>query len=69
MFPFLLTQERRTFEKVGESTEVALKVLAEKLNVQNLDREHMTGQEKAKACCNAVADKFLKVEPQHCLLN
>ena len=66
----IFSQERHTYEKVGESTEVALKVLIEKLNVQSLNREHMTEQEKAKACCNAVAGKYVKVSTavSHCSL-
>ena len=57
----VLPQEKRGYEKVGEATEVALKVLAEKLNVQALDREGLTPSEKATACLKAVEKQFNKV--------
>ncbi len=43
-------QDRKLFEKLGEPTEVALKVLAEKLNLAKLDQGSMTG--KQLACSN-----------------
>jgi Ca2+ transporting ATPase len=43
-------QDRKIFEKIGEPTEVALKVLAEKLNLSQLDRSSMSG--KQLACSN-----------------
>ena len=49
------------YEKVGEATEVALKVLAEKLNVQGLDRSGLTPAEKATACLKTVEKEFKKV--------
>lgn len=49
------------YEKVGESTEVALKVLAEKLNVQGLDRDTMSNEEKATACHLDVYSQYRKV--------
>ena len=49
------------YEKVGEATEVALKVLAEKLNVQGLARGDLSPSEKATACLKAVEAQFKKV--------
>ena len=54
-------QDRQTYEKVGEPTEVALKVLAEKLNVQGLNREAMTKEERAMSCHQAVFNQYRKV--------
>ena len=48
------------FEKIGEPTEVALKVLAEKANVMNLDLSGMSGQQKACASFKAAQDEFYK---------
>ena len=52
------------YEKVGEATEVALKVLAEKLNVQGLERGGLSSSEKACACLKAVETQFRKVSLQ-----
>lgn len=49
------------YEKVGEATEVALKVLAEKLNVQGLGRDGLSHCQKASACLKAVETQFKKV--------
>ena len=49
------------YEKVGEATEVALKVLAEKLNVQGLERGALSPSEKATSCLKAVETQFKKV--------
>lgn len=57
----LFLQERHVYEKVGESTEVALKVLAEKLNVHNLNRDNLTGKQLATMCCNSVKNQYNKV--------
>lgn len=57
--PFL--QEKQVYEKVGEATEVALKVLAEKLNVQGLDRDGLTPSQRATACLKDVEKQFKKV--------
>ena len=54
-------QDKHNYEKIGESTEVALKVLAEKLNVHGLDRDGMTKQEKACASYKAAQEEFEKV--------
>ena len=55
------SQDKHNYEKIGESTEVALKVLAEKLNVYGLDRDGMTKQEKACTSYKAAQDEFEKV--------
>ena len=55
------SQDKRNYEKIGESTEVALKVLAEKLNVHGLDRGSMTEQQKACASYKAAREEFEKV--------
>lgn len=53
-------EEKQVYEKVGEATEVALKVLSEKLNVQGLDRDSLTPSQKATACLREVEKKFKK---------
>ena len=50
------------FEKVGEATEVALKVLVEKLNVQGLDRSRLSNKLRSCACCNVINGEFNKVK-------
>ena len=63
--PFALyphpVQSKKVFEKVGESTEVALKVLAEKLNLQGTDRASLSLKERACDVCNTVSREFEKV--------
>lgn len=59
MIPTVI-QDKGTYEKVGESTEVALKVLSEKLNVQGQDRASMTQQQCATACTRAVGEQYDK---------
>ena len=54
-------QDKHGYEKIGDSTEVALKVLAEKLNVQGLDKDCLTKQQRALACCKTVLEEFTKV--------
>ena len=54
-------QERNVFEKIGEPTEVALKVLGEKLNITNQDRTVMSGQQKASACLKATQNEYNKL--------
>ena len=49
------------YEKVGEATEVALKVLAEKLNVQGVDKAPLSPSQRACACLSAVDTEFNKV--------
>ena len=56
----VIIQDKNHYEKIGEPTEVALKVLAEKLNVCSHDRQSMTPQEKACAVFNAVQDEYEK---------
>jgi len=54
-------QDRKQFEKVGEATEVALKVLVEKLNVHGLDRSRLTNKQKSCASNNVINEEFDKV--------
>ena len=54
-------QDKGIYEKIGEATEVALKVLAEKLNVQGLAREEMSHKQKANVCFASVCEEFEKV--------
>jgi Ca2+ transporting ATPase len=49
------------YEKVGEATEVALKVLSEKLNVQGLERTSLSPSQKATACLKSVETEYKKV--------
>ena len=53
-------QERKCFEKIGEPTEVALKVLAEKVNVNGEDRMAMTNQRRASACFKQAQEEYDK---------
>lgn len=59
--PLPSLQEKQVYEKVGEATEVALKVLGEKLNVQGLDRDSLTPSQRATACLREVEKEFKKV--------
>lgn len=54
-------QERTVYEKVGESTEVALKVLAEKLNLANIDQSQLSPRERATASQREVLNQYKKV--------
>ena len=54
-------QERKCFEKIGEPTEVALKVLAEKVNVSGEDRTAMTNQRRASACFKQAQEEYNKL--------
>ncbi|XP_065891297.1 calcium-transporting ATPase sarcoplasmic/endoplasmic reticulum type-like isoform X2 [Dysidea avara] len=53
-------EDRKLFEKVGEATEVALKVLVEKLNVQGLDRLRLSDKQRSCACYNVINGEFDK---------
>ncbi|KAI6649214.1 Sarco/endoplasmic reticulum calcium ATPase isoform C [Oopsacas minuta] len=53
--------EKKTFNKVGESTETALKVLVEKLNVSQLDRNGLSLSQSASASCNSIENSLNKV--------
>ena len=49
------------YDKVGESTEVALTVLVEKLNVTGIDIDKWTKSERANACNNTLKSQYKKV--------
>ncbi|CAI8023215.1 Calcium-transporting ATPase sarcoplasmic/endoplasmic reticulum type [Geodia barretti] len=53
-------EEKGVYEKVGEATEVALKVLAEKLNVQAVEKASLSPSQKATACLKAIETKYEK---------
>ncbi|KAL5477122.1 hypothetical protein EMCRGX_G023868 [Ephydatia muelleri] len=53
-------EDRKCFEKVGEATEVALKVLAEKVNVLGIDRSALSKPQLAVACMKAVQQQYKK---------
>ena len=59
--PPLITQRKQIYEKIGEPTEVALKVLAEKANVLGVDRSDMTAHDKSCACFKASKSEFEKI--------
>ena len=61
-------KDRKCFEKVGEATEVALKVLAEKVNVLDIDKSSLSKQQLATACMKAVQQQYKKVSPSPWLL-
>ena len=56
-----LLQDRHTFEKVGESTEVALKVLVEKLNLSGINGSVLNPQENATASLRSTLEQYKKV--------
>lgn len=56
-----LIKDKQSYEKVGESTEVALKVLAEKLNVQGINLASLSPKQRACACNNAIFEEYIKV--------
>ena len=62
-FPSLLPspQDRKLFEKIGEPTEVALKVLAEKLNLYQSDLSSMSGKQLAACNFRAVQQEYTKL--------
>jgi len=49
-----------TYEKIGESTEVALTVLVEKLNVTGADVNKWSRSERASGCNNMLKSKYSK---------
>lgn len=56
-----LLQRKQAYEKIGEPTEVALMVLAEKANVQGMERSNLSPHEKSCACFKACKSEFQKV--------
>ncbi len=60
LLPPLPPQEKKLYEKIGEPTEVALLVLAEKLNLLGLDRSTMNGQQNSCASSKACQKEYLK---------
>lgn len=54
-------EERRLFEKIGEPTEVALKVLAEKLNLSQLDKGSMSGKQLATSNFKKALEEYTKL--------
>ncbi|XP_064392780.1 sarcoplasmic/endoplasmic reticulum calcium ATPase 2-like isoform X2 [Halichondria panicea] len=54
-------ERKQIYEKIGEPTEVALKVLAEKANVLGVDRSDMTAHDKSCACFKASKSEFEKI--------
>ena len=53
-------ETKNIYEKVGESTEVALTVLVEKMNVMNKNLSNLTKSELAMACNHAITGAFKK---------
>ena len=49
------------YEKIGEPTEVALKVLAEKLNLPGIDCSSMNGKQRAAACYKMAQQEYQKL--------
>ena len=56
-----LLQDRHTFEKVGESTEVGLKVLVEELNLSGINGSVLNAQENATASLRSTLEQYKKV--------
>ena len=49
------------FEKVGESTETALSVLVEKMDLEGVCSKEMSMSDRAGACCHNIKEKYNKV--------
>ena len=49
------------FEKVGESTETALSVLVEKLDLEGVCSKEMSNSDRASACCHSIKEQYKKV--------
>ena len=49
------------FEKVGESTETALSVLVEKMDLEGVCSKEMSKSDRAGACCHSFKEKYNKV--------
>lgn len=65
----LLLQARDAYEKVGESTETALTVLVEKLNVFGTNLAGKSKAELASACNEVIKSHFNKVNDFFCFIN
>ena len=49
------------YEKAGESTETALSVLVEKLNLSSVSKSDLSDTEQACVCCHKIKDDIKKV--------
>lgn len=58
----LYFQAKKCYEKVGESTETALSVLVEKLNVFELNLSGKSKSDLAHACNEDIKNHFTKVD-------
>jgi len=54
-------EQKKFYEKIGEPTEVAMKVLSEKMNVLGLDTSKLTKSQLATANGDAIDQKFKKI--------
>ena len=53
-------EAKKTYEKVGEATETALVVLAEKMNVVDIDKRHLSAKDAASAVSDAMKKDYVK---------
>ena len=53
-------EAKKTYEKVGEATETALVVLAEKMNVMNVDKTGLSPKDAASAVSDAMKKDYVK---------
>lgn len=53
--------DKETYGKVGESTETALKVLVEKMNLNEVNKKELSLAESVNVCCNFIENSLSKV--------
>lgn len=56
----VFSEEKGVFDKVGESTETALSVLVEKMDLDGVCSKEMSQSDRAGACCDNIKEKYNK---------
>lgn len=57
----LYNESQQSYEKTGEPTEAALKVLAEKVGIPDLEAHTLSPHERASAACNRISGNYDKL--------